>query len=93
MKKSNIGSSFDDFLKVEGIYEEVVDSAFKKIIAFQISNEMERKHIKKSEMAELMETSRSTLDRLLDPENFSINLSTIQKAASVLGKKVEIKLV
>ncbi len=93
MKKSNIGSSFDDFLKVEGIYEEVVDSAFKKIIAFQISNEMKRKHIKKSEMAELMETSRSTLDRLLDPGNFSINLSIIQKAASVLGKKVEIKLV
>jgi antitoxin HicB len=93
MNKSNIGSRFDDFLSEVGIYEEVVDLAFKKVIAFQIQQEMEKKHIKKIEMAEKMETSRSTLDRLLDPENAAINLSTIQKAASVLGKRVEIKLV
>lgn len=93
MKKSNIGSSFDDFLKDDGIYDEVVDSAFKKVIAFQIENEMEKMNIKKIEMAEKMETSRSTLDRLLDPENVSINLVTVQKAASVLGKRIEIKLV
>ena len=93
MKKSNIGSSFDDFLVEDGIYDEVVDAAFKKVIAFQIESEMERKHIKKIEMAEKMETSRSTLDRLLDPENVSINLGTLQKAADVLGKKIQIKLV
>jgi len=93
MSKSNIGSSFDDYLKEEGIYDEVVDLAFKKVIAFQIQQEMEKRNIKKVEMAERMETSRSTLDRLLDPENVSINLGTIQKAAAVLGKRIEIKLV
>ena len=93
MNKTNIGSSFDDFLAEDGIYDEVVEAAFKKIIAFQIEQEMEKKHIKKIEMAEKMKTSRSTLDRLLDPENISINLSTLQKAAEVLGKRIEIKLV
>ena len=93
MKKSNIGSSFDDFLKDDGIYEEVVELAFKKVLAVQIENAMEAKHINKVQMAEKMKTSRSTLDRLLDPESVSVNLATIQNAAEVLGKKLEIKLV
>ncbi len=93
MNSSNIGSSFDDFLTEVGIYDEVMDCAFKKVLVFEIQQEMEKKHIKKVEMAEKMETSRSTLDRLLDPENAAINLTTIQKAASVLGKRVEIRLV
>jgi len=93
MKKSNIGSSFDDFLREDGIYEEVVELAYKKVLAVQIENEMEAKHINKVQMAERMKTSRSTLDRLLDPESVSVNLATIQSAADVLGKKLEIKLV
>lgn len=93
MKKSNIGSSFDDFLREDGIYEEVVDLAFKKVLAVQIENAMQVQHINKVQMAERMKTSRSTLDRLLDPESVSVNLATIQNAAEVLGKKIEIKLV
>lgn len=93
MKTSNIGSSFDDFLVNEGIYEDVTTAAINKILATQLSLEMKRQHIKKTEMADKMNTSRSTLDRLLDPENTSINLATIEKAAKVLGKRIELKLV
>lgn len=93
MKASNIGSSFDDFLEEEGLYEEVTAVAINKLLAAQVASEMKKKHIKKTEMANKMNTSRSTLDRLLDPNSNSINLATIEKAAKVLGKKIELKLI
>ncbi|MGL1890846.1 MAG: helix-turn-helix domain-containing protein [Spirochaetaceae bacterium] len=93
MKKSKIGSNVDDYLKDRGLLEEVNSRAIKKVIAEQLLEEMKLKNIKKIKMAELMKTSRSTLDRLLDPEETSINLTTIEKAAEILGKRVELRLV
>jgi uncharacterized protein YidB (DUF937 family) len=93
MKKKNIGSSFDSWLREEGIYEEVSANAIKRVIARQIASEMSQKGLTKAEMARQMNTSRASLDRLLDPENGSITLSTLQKAASAVGREIRLELV
>jgi hypothetical protein len=93
IKSENIGSDFDDFLREDGIYEDVVAAAIKRVIALQIEDEMKRSHITKSEMAERMHTSRAALDRLLDPQNTSLTLATLGRAATVLGKKLKVELV
>ena len=90
MKDEYIGSSFEDFLREEGIYEEVEAAAIKKVIACMIEQSMRESHVSKSEMARRMGTSRTQLDRLLDPAYQSVTLATIAKAASALGKKVSI---
>jgi antitoxin HicB len=87
------GSSFDDFLKEDGIYEETSAIALKRVLAWQIENEMQKQHITKQAMARLMETSRSQLDRLLDPEKTGVSLETMQRAASVVGRELRIQLV
>ena len=87
------GSSLDDFLEEEGILEEVTIEAQKRVLAWQIAQEMERQHISKAEMARRMETSRSSLDRLLDPEHCSVTLMTMHKATRILGKTLEIRMV
>lgn len=92
-QKGKIGSSFDDFLADEGILQEVTEAAIKRVLARQIAAFMEDQSLSKTAMAAAMSTSRAALDRLLDPENTSITLSTMQKAAKVLGKRVEIELV
>jgi len=92
MKHKNIGSNLDDFLHEEGILAEVERSAIKEIIANQILNLMNEKNISKVEMSRRMGTSRSALDRLLDPKNSSVSLKTLDKAASSLGKKLNIQL-
>ena len=88
----NIGSDFDDFLQEEGILEEVEMVALKRVIAYQVKQLMEEQHFTKTAMAEKMHTSRAALDRLLDPENISVTLQTLGKAAKVLGRKVTISL-
>ena len=93
MKKKNIGSTFDSWLREEGIYEEVSANAIKRVIARQIASSMSQKGITKAEMARQMNTSRASLDRLLDPENGSITLSTLQKAASAVGREIRLELV
>ena len=93
MEDKNMGSSFEDFLKEQGTYERTTQVAQKRVLAFQIEQEMKRQNIKKSEMAKQMKTSRSVLGRLLDPDYVALNLSTVEKAASVLGKKIRIELV
>ena len=93
MKNKSIGSSFDDFLKDEGIAEEVEAGAIKKIIAYQLLEAIEKEKITKTALATRLETSRSAVDRLLDPENESITLLTLKKAATVLGKKLRFELV
>jgi predicted XRE-type DNA-binding protein len=93
MKKKNIGSTFDSWLREEGIYEEVSENAIKRVIARQIASAMSQKGLTKSEMARLMNTSRASLDRLLDPENGAITLSTLQKAASVVSRSIRLELV
>ena len=92
-KNSCTGSSFDDFLKEDGIYEEVTATAIKRVLARQIAHEMEVNAITKTAMAKRMNTSRSQLDRLLDPENTGVSLETIQRAAMIVGKRVRLDLV
>ncbi len=88
-----IGSSFDDFLKNEGILEECEAVAIKRVLARQIAHEMEEKGISKTVMAKTMGTSRSQLNRLLDPQNTGISLETMQRAASVVGRELRLELV
>ena len=94
-KKPNphIGSSFDDFLKDEGVYEETTAQSIKRALAWQIQEAMTSKGMTKTEMAALMETSRSQLDRILDPDNVKLQLDTLYKAATVLGREVRVELI
>jgi antitoxin HicB len=93
MKNKSIGSSFDDFLKEEGIAEEVENRAVKKLISFQLLDTLKNEHLTKTELAHRLDTSRAAVDRLLDPDNDSVTLLTLIKAASVLGKKLKLELV
>jgi len=92
MNKKHIGSNFDDFLKEEKTYEQAQAAAIKRVVAYQIAEEMKKKKLTKTEMASRMKTSRAALERLLDPENASITLITLERAASVLGKKLSVQL-
>ena len=92
MNKKHIGSNFDDFLKEENLYEQIQAVAIKRVIAYQIAEEMKKKNLSKTEMASRMKTSRAALERLLDPENASITLITLERAASALGKKLTVQL-
>jgi antitoxin HicB len=88
----HIGSSFDDFLKEDGIYEEAHSIAIKRVLAWQIAQAMKEQHISKRKMAELMHTSRTQIERLLDPENNSVQLNTIQRAAGIVGRRLVMEL-
>ena len=92
MAKKNIGSDFDDFLEEEGILEGATAVAVKRYIAFQITEKMGEANLSKAEMARRMETSRSALDRLLDPDNSSVTLQTLQSAVQALGGRLKIEL-
>ena len=91
--KKHLGSNFDDFLKEENIYHKVNEIATKRVIAYQVAEEMKRQNISKTKMAELMNTSRIVVNRLLNPENNSLTLNTLEAAAAALGKKLRISLV
>ena len=93
MKKKNIGTSFDSWLREEGIYEEVTATAIKRVISRQLEAAMKERGLSKAEMARRMRTSRAALNRLLDPENDSVTLNTLQKAATVIGREVRLELV
>jgi len=92
MDNKHIGGDFDDFLAGEGLLDDAEAVAAKRVIAFQISQEMERCHVTKSEMAQRMKTSRPAVDRLLDPANPSVTLSTLERAASAVGKRLKVEL-
>ena len=92
MKNKSIGSSFDDFLEEQGILEEVEEAAVKKVLALQIVDAMAKQNITKVEMAKLMDTSRAVVDRLLDPDNSSVTLKTMTKAAQSVGKHLRLVL-
>lgn len=92
-KKAGIGSAFDDFLKEDGTYEETTALAVKRVLAWQLGQAMEKNKMSKNQMAKAMKTSRSQLDRVLDPDNDRIQLDTVIKAARVLGREVRIELV
>lgn len=93
MANKHIGSDFDDFLREEGILAEVEATAMKRVIAFQIDQEMKRHNMTKTEMAKKMKTSRASLNRLLDPDNPSVTLQTLERAALAVDKKLKIELV
>ena len=92
MMNKHFGSNFDDFLKEEGVLEEAQATAIKRVIAYQIQQIMRKKHLTKKEMTARMHIkSRIQLDRLLDPDNVSVTLLTLEKAANALGKKLTIQ--
>lgn len=93
MKNNTIGSSFDDFLIEEGILEEVETGAVKKLISLQLQQTLKAEHITKTELAFRLKTSRAAVGRLLDPDNDSVTLQTLKRAASVIGKRIKIELV
>jgi antitoxin HicB len=95
MKKKNphLGSSFESWLDEKGIREEVTAAAVKAVIAAQIAQEMKKQRITKARMAELMETSRAQVDRLLDPDNESATLESLMRAARVVGRQLRLELV
>ena len=93
MKAKNIGSSFDSWLREEGLYEEVSANAIKRVLARQVEAAMQEQGLTKAEMARRMQTSRAALNRLLDPENGSVTLATLQKAAAAIGREVRLELV
>lgn len=90
---NHIGSDFDDFLREEGILAEVEAVAWKRVLTFQLQQEMARNQLTKSAMATKMQTSRAAVNRLLDPTNASVTLQTLERAALAVGKRLKIELV
>jgi antitoxin HicB len=92
MKRNrHVGSNFDDFLKSDGLLADAEAVAIKRVVAFQIAAMMEKQKLSKSDMARKMKTSRSALDRLLDPQNGSVTLQTLERAAQALGKRLRVE--
>ena len=92
MNKKHLGSSIDDFLKEEGILEEAQAHAIKEVVAWQLANAMKKKKLSKKKMATLLRTSRTQVDRLLSAKD-DITLSSLQRAAAIVGRRVMIELV
>jgi DNA-binding Xre family transcriptional regulator len=92
LSKKNIGSSFDNFLQEESLLESSTAVALKRVIAWQIDQEMKAQKLTKTELAKRMHTSRAALNRLLDENDTSLTLTTLASAAAALGKKVNLQL-
>lgn len=92
-KNPHIGSSLDSFLKEEGVYDDIVALVIKEKIAFQLKQRMVAKRISVNGMAKAMNTSRTQINRLLDPNNGNVTLATLQKAAAIVGRAVRLELV
>ena len=91
MSKQHMGSSIDDFLKEEGIFEEAQVQAVNEVVAWQLAEAMKKKNISKNRMATLLKTSRTQVDRILDPKN-DITLGSLQRAAAMVGRRLTISL-
>jgi antitoxin HicB len=92
-KNPHIGSSFENWLDETGIREDVTTAAIKAVIARQLASEMKKQGITKPKMAELMKTSRAQIDRLLDPDNGSATIESLQRAARIVGRELRLQLV
>lgn len=92
MNKQNLGSDFDDFLAEDGMLEEVTAVAVKRVIAWQIEQEMSAQKMTKTAMAKKMRTSRASLNRLLDEHDTSLTLTTLAGAAAALGRRIRFEL-
>lgn len=93
IEKGRAGQSFEDFLREQGTLEETNEVAIKRVLAFQLSEAMKEQSITKIEMAKRLKTSRSQLDRLLDPENSAVTLATLARAARAVGRSLNVELV
>ena len=87
------GSKLDDFLQMEGVFDEFQAAAIKEVIAWQLQKAMAEQKLSKNKMAELMQTSRAQLDRVLDPKAGNVTLETLQRAANILGRSIRLELV
>ena len=87
-----LGSSVDDFFAEDGLLDEIEAAAIKRVIAMELLSELERKQMTKAELARRLDTSRSQVDRILDPNNESITLNTLVKAAALLGRRLHVTL-
>jgi antitoxin HicB len=92
-ENNHVGSTLDDFLAEDGLLAEVEAVALKRMIAFQLEEEMKRAGLNKTQLAARMATSRSAVDRLLDPENHAVTLKTLERAAGVLGKRLRLEII
>ena len=92
VEKGHAGGLFEDFLKEQGTYEEATERAVKRVLAFQLAAAMQEQSISKVEMARRLETSRSQLDRLLDPDNDTVTLATLARAAKAVGRTLRLEL-
>ncbi len=92
MSKRHHGTSLDSFLEEEGLFEESQALAIKEVVVWQLTDAMERQSLSKARLAVMLKTSRSQVDRLLDPTR-DVTLSTLQRAAALVGRKVQIELV
>lgn len=93
MNQENVGSSLDSFLEEEGLLAEAEAVAVKRVLAFQLAQLMIEQQVTKAEMARRMNTSRTAVDRLLDPESEAATLTTLEKAAAALGRRLHVELV
>ncbi len=91
--KGRIGSSFEEYLQDQGALEETTAFAVKRVLAWQLEQAMKKEHLSKNQMAKVMNTSRSQLDRILDPANSRIRLDTLTAAARAVGRQLRIELV
>jgi antitoxin HicB len=92
MSKRHHGSTLDDFLKGDGVFEDTQTLAIKEVVVWQLTDAMQRQSLSKARLATLLKTSRSQVDRLLDPTR-DVTLSSLQRAAALVGRKVQIELV
>lgn len=92
-ENQHAGSGIDDFLREEGLLEEFQALAIKEVIAWQLEQAMKDRKLSKRKLAELMRTSRTQVDRVLDPRDGNVTIATLQRAAAVLGRKVNVELV
>jgi len=93
MTNRHIGSGIDDFLKEEGVLEEFQAKAIKEVIAWQLGQAMKDQNLSKRKLAQMMHTSRTQVDRVLDPTNGNVTIETLQRAAAIVGRKVQVELV
>lgn len=87
------GALFEDFLKEQGVYDDTMEQAVKRVLAFQLAAAMKEQHLSKVEMAKRLATSRSQLDRLLDPSNDGVTLAVLSRAAQIVGRSIKVELI
>jgi DNA-binding Xre family transcriptional regulator len=93
MANKHMGSGIDDLLMEEGVLEEFQAKAVKEVIAWQLGQAMKDQNLSKRKLAAMMHTSRSQLDRVLDPTDGNVTLETLQRAAAIVGRKVQVELI